>query len=456
MFNKILNRSLNAYLLFGAAIMLVLAAFRSGANSNFNFNNDVSYYAYSLNVFAFFSYYILLKLTLGLKTSACNSKNLARIVFLYLLIFVFICNWLFYTHHGTYLEFNSADSSFYHALSLKISSMSFAGGLTWLGKYVDFEEWGMFLYVSTLYRVIPSNLFVNFVNVVLGAASAVMLFKTMTFIIERKAAFMSALAFSCASFMFYFHASGLKESFFCFNVIGFFYYAYSYFFKRKLNLLAAILPFGFFIFILRPVVLAFAIAALAFLIFPKTTKSPYYLIVALVIIIASAFIFPDIYVSAKRYLSSTEAIMAGVSPAAKQAGSVQNAYSVSLLSSLIGPLPTFTFKGKENVFLYSTGLLLRVILSYYFFMGLWLIFKTRKTIMYPIAAFALFEMFSLAFILESFELRLNMPHFPFIYIISFFGIFMKSNKLYYKKYKFEKIYIIAIFAIVLVWNFRLN
>lgn len=453
MFNKILNRALNGYLLLGATVMLVLAASRIGGK--YNVYDKVSYYAYAVNIFVFLSYYFLLKISLALKPSACNSKNLAGIVFFYSILFVAVCNWLFYLHHGTYLEFNSVDSTFYHTLSLKISYLPFFSGLRWLGKNIPFEEWGMLLYVSTLYRVIPSNLFVNFVNIVLGAASAVMLFKTASFFIENKAAFMSALAFSCASFMFYIHAGGLKESLFCFNVIGFFYYSYSYFYKRKLRLLASIVPFGFFIYILRPVVLGFVIVALAFLIFPKTTKSPSYLIVALVIIIASAFIFPDIYVSAERYLSSTEAIMAGVSPAAKQAGSVQNAYFMSLLSSFIGPLPTFIFKNKEGVFLYSTGLLLRAILSYYFFLGLWLIFKTRKTIMYPIATFAIFEIFSLVVILESFELRLNMPHFPFIYIVSFFGIFMKSKVPYLKKYNFMEIYLFAVFIIVLAWNFRL-
>jgi len=452
MINKILNKTLNTYLLFSVVIILILAATR--IDSKYDVHDEVSFFAYVVNIFTILSYFLLLKFTLGLKSSAYNSKNLMIIVFFYSIIFVVIFKWLFYLYNGTYFEFHTSDSTFYHTLALKISALSFFDGLSWLKKNISFEEWGMSFYITTLYRIIPSILFVNFINIVLGAISASMLFKMASVFFERKAAFISVLVFSCASFMLYFHASGLKESFFCFIVIGFFYYSYAYFYKRNLKLFVAIVLFGIFIFFLRPILLAFAIAALLFWIFPKIAKNPFYLLSMLVIIVVSVIIFPDIQTQANSFFPSTAAIIASHSQVTEKAGSVQYSYFLSLFSALLGPMPTFIFKNKEGTFLYSTGLLLRVILSYYFFMGLLIIYKTKKTIMYPIVAFTLFEIVSLAAILESFELRLNMPHFPFLYIISFYGIFMKSKELYYKKYKFEKIYLFAVFVIVLAWNFR--
>ena len=103
----------------------------------------------------------------------------------------------------------------------------------------------------------------------------------------------------------------------------------------------------------------------------------------------------------------------------------------AIFSGLLGPLPTLLpLRGYENMSVFSSGLIIKVFLSSYFVLGSFLIFIKRNKLLLPIVIFSLLEILSLSYLLETFELRKSLPHFPFVIMIALYTFESIQQKRY--------------------------
>lgn len=140
-------------------------------------------------------------------------------------------------------------------------------------------------------------------------------------------------------------------------------------------------------------------------------------------------------------------------------GGVIFTYLVNTIAGLIGPFPTLLPNEKTLLSFYAPGLIYKIFISIPFLFGIVYVFIKKKFIYYPIALFVLLEMSSIVFILEALELRKSLPHFPFIYLISFGFISSYASGEINKKRRKSIITIfnfsfIIIFFLILYWNYR--
>jgi len=139
-------------------------------------------------------------------------------------------------------------------------------------------------------------------------------------------------------------------------------------------------------------------------------------------------------------------------------GSLLFTYSVNILAQLIGPLPSVNSNMRPLLSFYSAGLIYRVIIAIPFWIGVYYLWKHKISILFPLLIFVLFEMSSLALILEGLELRKSLPHLPFVYIISFWFLDKFDLRLALinrqKVKNLINIFILIAFGIIIYWNFR--
>ncbi|NDY74100.1 hypothetical protein [Desulfobacter hydrogenophilus] len=141
-------------------------------------------------------------------------------------------------------------------------------------------------------------------------------------------------------------------------------------------------------------------------------------------------------------------------------GGVVFTYMVNILAQLIGPLPTLSPDISATISFFSAGLLFRVLLGFFFWMGVFYCFKNRVNILYSLIFYALIEMSALVSIIEGLELRKSLSHFFVFYIVAFWFLDKYDLKsLVRQKYRIRwlfNIYAVVAFFIVIAWNWRVR
>jgi len=404
------------------------------------------------------SFYLILIDVLVKKRGFFNKTNLILYVFFYSLFFLLLLNFTYYIDHGDFFEYVAMDSSYYGWMAYQMQNLSVIDSIQWfLNNTLDgtAEDLGGVLMPSLAYRIYTSTFTYNFFNLIAGVFIAINIYSLSKNFMSNKYAFITALTYSISSFSVYLYTTGLKETFFVLVVVAGFNYYYKYL-KRKLykDLLLTIL-FLITILFYRPAVLYMIIIAMTSSNFIFRTNAKNIIVVLIgFMIIAFAFNnqFSDVL---ERYYGSSNAIAERKSYENFEASTFN--YFVGYLSAIIGPFPSFVpYLDKEAVNFYSTGLVFRLLMSGMFLYGSFLIIKNRVVHIAPVLMFVLAEMFALSLILESFELRLNMPHFPFIYILSFYfydNYIISKNKLRVNT-NILNYCLLASVIIIIFWNFR--
>lgn len=396
------------------------------------------------------TYYLLLSyFTRGEK------KLNKTLVFSYITIAIAFLNILFYSYGSSFFEFNAADSYTYDNHANFMISRSLSDGINWMIVNIPYDDWGHILYVSTIYRLFaPHNLIVNFINIIMAIVTLNYLYKLMLGYFPKPIALVLGVAFIASSFSLYFQAGGLKELFMVWVMTMIAYYHYKLTVLRTQKRLVTLITLILLIILLliyRPIVIAFILIAILLSEGSKRGTNIRTLLVFVVAIGLGIALLDELTSWFDYYLRN-----ASMTIEMSEYGSNKPlTWVLGILAGVIGPLPTFYFSGKENVFLYSTGLLFRVILSGYFLLGLYTIYRKKIKSAYFIFFFTLLEMISLIGIQESFELRLSMPHFPFIYLISGIGIYnTSSNAMVNHSRMFMRYYFTFLIVVILIWNYR--
>jgi len=364
-------------------------------------------------------------------------------------------------YNQNYFVFSVADAVTYHNQALIMASKSFTNGIRYYLRYNSTEDLGAVLMISTLYRIIESNLFLNIFYVFVGILTAFGMFSISKNMMSVKNAFLCGLTYSISSFVLWFHASGLKESFMIMLVVLFFDHYYKYMRNTRIRHLvfASVILIPLMLF--RPAILFLCLGAILisfFLMHKRTFSSFISVLLALL-----AIIFSSSYIehTSNRYVpGSVEQMIKIKESTGMVKGSKLFTYSVNIMAAAIGPLPTLLPNKKTTLSFYSVGLIYRIFLSFTFWFGIYYAYKTRSTTVYPLILFALMEMSSLVLILEGLELRKSLPHFPAIFIVSFWFLDTYNRNTIIKpqsKLRLERIVnlsIIFFFILIILWNKR--
>ncbi len=449
---NIFTYAFNKYIKY--AIILVFVALYFSLNNYYEWSYSViGINALNLAFFTGVLYSVMFK-----PQSFYNRKRLIAIIFFYSLFFVTIYNTFFYLFSGTFFSTAASDSLFYHNSSIKMSELGLSEGIDYFFIENTFEDLGAVLYMSTLYRLIPNPLIINAGNIVLGLIIAANLFSIASNFMQKKYAFFATLSFSASSFMVYFQSTGLKEVVFVTLIVVCVNYYYNYMYNKGKYSLYKLFAFVAMLLLFRPAVMGMLSLAMfsGYMLRNKNNKNT--IIIVGVIMVVALIVISQMQSTVDRYLPSVDTI------SSRKDSSIQGGsgfgFFVSVLSAFIGPFPTiYPIIFREQVAFYSIGLIFRLFFSIYFIFSLIYIFINKKTQLYAIAAFTIVEMLSLVIILEVFELRLNMPHYPFIFILTFYFLNeLNSGKI--KKYKvkriikYTQIWFIVAFLLVIGWNLR--
>ena len=443
---------LNRYILFAVLLNLIMII-----------SLEESYIlVYIFNILSIGCYYLVLFSKLPKPLSFFNPIRLASIVFFYSLFFVIAFNAISYYYNGNFYVFSESDAVFYHEFSKRIVNLSFWDGLNLFLLQATFEDLGVILIISALYKIVASNLLLNFFYLLIGVLTSLLIFRIGRNFMSQKYAFLSALAYSTSSFVLWFHASGLKESIMIFWIILFYDQYYKFITKKKMfNILLMAVSF-FAIILFRPAIMLLLFGSIFTSILLAKRRS----IGVSLLLVSSLFIFifgfGYVEVVLNRFVGSggVNEMLANKESSGMVKLSLPFTIAVNILSSLFGPLPSVNPGSKVILSFYSVGLIFRVLLSVSFWFGIYYAFKRKVYKLYPLIFFVIFEGFSLSFILESLELRKSLPHFFAIFLISFWFLNFFERR-FFSRYKSRKRIIsivkfsyVLFFLLMLLWNFK--
>lgn len=445
-----LLQSINrVYIYIGITLFLVFTAFIINKTDFvwMHIASFISFIIYSITIY---------KSTLMNETFFVK-RNVAFIVLLIALVETAIWGLLSYTIDGDIFLFSKKDGLIYYTIGMKVRSMPFVGIIHYVMNVLGYglDDLGMFIWVSTIFKIIPSLAFLYFCNCIISMISALLIFNIGRHLMPRRYAFIAALSFSLSSFITVFHAVCLKETVFIACIIASFNYFMMYMRKREGRYLWLTLLFSLLILFFRTPTALLLICAFGITYVLLYTKGPIAIVLIIIfsLILSSTSLFSYVY---DRYLrgGNTELIIERKNELAGEGGIINQL--ADPVASLAGPFPSINIKSVAKTPLYASGLLYRFLLSAPFFLGTYFIFKERYIKMYPFAIFFLINAIGVAISVKGLEVRLSMPHLAMMYIVAFWFLAkydygqirwkISSQLLYY--------YFIGILGLCLLWNLR--
>ncbi len=381
-----------------------------------------------------------------------SSKVLFVVVFLYSLVLGIILMALSYYYDGDTFMFNKGDAILYYKDSIRAHNVGFIENMNFIMKKWEFDDWGSFFFDSLLMSIIPDKLFLNFAYMICGAISSTLLFLIGRHYMPDAYAFVGAMAYGTSSYMVSFHCTFLKESLFVTLII-----ATMYNLCRLLNKESNFAPFGtiFFLtllFFFRPAVAAFIIMSVSIYFAIKLRGSALSVFMYIAVFVVFIIALKSMMDIAERYSSGGDEKLA-LSGNDKAYSGGFNTF-VNLFGGFCGPFPTiFTRIGEmpSSIQFYASGLTYKLFLILPFWTGVYFVLKNKVFELLPIVVFVVVEMLACGMVVASLELRKVMPHIPFTYIVSFYGLSQwQGAKLLIRTSK-QLVYPLAI-GILLLWN----
>ena len=416
-------------------------------------NNKYSFDLMALGtIFAFVSQMSLLMYFVREEKEEYSNATLFFTVFAYsLMLGVFFMTLSQYFDGDTFM-FSKADAMLYYKGSMRAHQVGYLESMKYIIKTYGFDDWGAYAYDCLLMSIIPSKFFLNFSYMLLGATSSVLLFRIGRHFMPESYAFVGAMAYGTSSFLIMFECTFLKEPLFVFLIICSMYHLCKGIHKESNYAYLHAFFFLFLLFFFRPAVAAFIIMSFGMFIAIKQQGSA----LSVFIYIAAALVF---VVSLKYMVDMADRYSNGAEEKAELSGNAKS-YSggfnlfVNLFGGFFGPFPTLFTKhesGPTTIVFYSASLTYRLFMIFPFLGGIYLIFKNRVLALFPVSIFILVEMLATGMVNASLELRKVMPHIPFTYIVSFYGLSKWQDSKILQRIPDALIYCVAI-GILVLWN----
>lgn len=407
-----------------------------------------------INVLNMILFFLVLKYTLvELSDAQLKSSRLIALISTFSVIFLIAFKTLYFVETNSFFEFSARDSLEYHMIAMGIveDSNLIRALINSINYDYQLDDLGAVFATVVAYIFYPSPIMFNVLNILAGLITANSVFRLSMYYMNRRHAFTCSLAFGISSFYVYFHSTGMKEVIFTMLVVLAFEKLLGYLMDGKGRNLVHALFYGGSIFFFRPVVMIMMLISLVLGILLSRGKN-----VAAYLLLASLLILIGIMGNDLYSIGSSISISKVV--VAEKQNLTPNLFNYlsAFLASIIGPLPSYVpIEGREQQAFYSLGLGLRMLLAAYSILGVFAILKKRDIFLIAIVCFTIIEMFALALILESFELRYSMPHLPFVYFIAFYYFFEVHEKPYASKHRL--IHLLnggVVFSLIIAWNMR--
>lgn len=443
----ILKRIITAYWIIG---ILLYASFTAVLMKNPDF-----LLMHSTSLGTFLAFAIAVTASYKKRKRFFTGQNLFFTVFVCLAIeatFFQMASWFI---NRDFFVFAKVDAMGYYLGALRMSKMSIAESLRYLSQNNSFDDWGAFLWVTAVFRIVPSILFLNFLCCIMGAFSALMMFNIGRSLMPKRYAYMAALTFSIASFAACHCVGVCKENVTSFLILAAFYFFYIYLRrKNKIHLVFSLL-FSLSMLLFRVPVSLLLLFSLGLTLVLMYSKGPFVMILGVLLSIAiySSSLFALTY---ERYLrgGDTDAIIERKMEMAAGGGIVNQV--ADPLAAFAGPFPSIMMKTTKGTSFYASGLLFRVLLVAPFFVGVYYAFRHKYKRLYPLIFFFLANALGVAISVIGLEYRLSHPHMAMMYLVAFW---MLAKYDYHRmKRQLPAIAVYGWFILVamacFVWNLR--
>jgi len=416
-----------------------------------------------INFYALISvgaYFFMLYLNSTKDKNFYTYNILAIEVFIYSIIFVAMADFISYIYDENFFVFSVSDAYFYHSNVIKMSEMGFTKGVEYYLTFMEYDDLGMILILYPLYQIVQSNLILNGFYIIVGVITAFGIFSLSKNFMSRRYAFLSSLSYSLSSFSLFYHSSGLKESFMVMTVLLSIVFFYR--FRRTHNIFELLIAsiFWSLILLFRPAVAYILIASIGLALLFAIKGKKFLKLFALVSVIGLIVMSGSASEHTAEYTNGgLDSLIEARESENMVIGGLGFTYAVNILSQAIGPIPTVLSPTKILTMFYTPGLIYRVLLSIPFWIGIFFMTKYKYSKIYTLALFTLFEMSALAFLMDGMELRVAMPHIPYVIIIAFWFMYnydtkqikIKRKRLF-KMFFFTSISLLTL--IILFWNMR--
>lgn len=449
----VLKKILNVW--FSLSLILVFYTFLMALNGS----QPIRFSIVFINlVFVFGFYFIIRQHNAHTGDLFFNLTRLMLVLGVFSFFLVIAFKLIYFSATDNFFEFSAKDSLQYDEWAKWMSDSNIIDSVKqYFNRGNTIDDLGAALVTTIAYYIYPSTFMFNIFNIVAGLITAASLYKISLNFTDKKYAYLMALSYGLSSFVIYLYSTGMKEVFFTMFVVLFYSHFIKFWKNRKISSLITAILFLSILILFRPVVMIMIIFSIAIGLFLQKGKVWYSYV--LLILLVGLFIayYSQIMLQKEVYYRGAEFMEAkaynqNLSPNILT-------YSTAVISSIIGPLPTYhPLVSREQTAFYSIGLGFRVLLSGFFLFNILRILKNRNFILIAIVMFTLIEMLSLALVLESFELRLNSPHMPFVYLISFHYLYELNTKQFTINkvtVKILKLSFIFLPILIFFWNLRL-
>lgn len=396
-------------------------------------------------------YYAIIFICLKIKL---NLKKVLLVVFVFTSLSVLLLNISYFINNGTFFAPSAADSLVYHDLAQKMSNLSFTQSLKFMSNTYGIDDFGFPFLMRLVYTFSPSPIFINILNIIWNLFSVYFIYYIgKTFLSERISAIVS-IVIGTSLFIVFFQSTGLKEIFMVFiiNMTLFFYYKFMVTKEGKyivLTLVTSLLTIFF-----RIPILIFLLSAILLneLFITKRVK----LSKKFSTIVLAFFILSYIYMYFLSYVNRYSFVADHAISRKLTVIKMSNNFilATNILSSIVGPLPTFFKAERINSTIYAGSLVLKNYLSIFFIFGSFWALKAKNQFVVPILLFSVFNIIGLIVVIETFETRLSMPHISLVILISFYGLFYFFSNI--KQLPLTrltvKIYNYILFFVLFFWN----
>lgn len=421
---------------------------------------DASQYNFFIH---FFSFYILFIYSYTLYTYATkrsefyNFRNLISIISIVNIFQIIPIKLYYYTVTDTSFYPGAADTMFYDRFSRKLSEMDFIEAIKYFFTIYDLSDLGTILYVRSIYLFIDSPWMIDITNYILGIISAVLIFKISQKVMSNQYSFLCALSFGISSFFITIQANLFKETIFLTLFLLCFHYYIQYLVLKRIKYLLAFVSILMSFLLFRPAIIGLIILSILISQSLQVLKKKSSVLIILAISAIGIVFYSQFVANYENYITGsqrfTDAQTEGISNTSSSTVITVSNY----ISALFGPLPNFlAIAGTKSILVfYSVGLTFRVLLSIFFFLGVYYVYKIKNYILYPLIVYIFLEMISLTIVLEAFELRKGIFHIPLVFIVSFYYMYktsvVRTNK---STKRWIMSYPIIMSVLILAWNLR--
>lgn len=400
---------------------------------------------------------LLLLLSFSRDESASYSdKTLFTTVLVYDLLLGLLTIIVANFYNGEKFLFEDPDAVFYFKEGVRSVDIGLVENIERIIRNYGFDDWGALLLSSILMYIIPSAYFMNAFYVFIGAVTAVMLYRIGKYFMPEVYAFLASLAYSTSSFIVLFHCTFLKESFFVFLVICSIYFFCKSVHDGKHWALLPVMISLFGVFFFRPPLVAFLLVAFVFYyaVSQRGSAISVFLYMAIAIGLVASLAFLQSQVEHYTEGGNSDALLAENGSANYSGGF--NVF-VGWFVAFLGPFPTLFPKGTEDprlIHFYGAGLTYKAFMALPIWAGVYWAIKRLEVVMIPLLAFTLLEILAAGYILASFELRKVLLHVPFMYVLSFYGLYQMENNNVSKalKHYLTFTYFVVAIGVLVLWN----